>query len=108
MNPVPAAIPRSHLAAMQERALRRGRDPRRIQEREQRRRNVGLWLPVTPFFWLLAPFALLLAPLIALAPPMRGVNPYAAVLTIGQVLISMSGTKVHVDTPDVRVRLTLL
>ena len=63
---------------------------------------------MTPFFWLLAPFALLLAPLIALAPPMRGVNPFTAVVLIGQVLTSLSGTNVHVDTPDARVRITIL
>jgi hypothetical protein len=106
MSPVPATLRRRDLAEMQGRAVRH-RD-RRPLDGARRRRSIGLWLPVTPFFWLLAPFAILLAPLIALAPPMRGVNPYAAVILIGQLLTSMSGTKVHVDTPDVRVRLTIL
>jgi hypothetical protein len=106
MNPLPATIRHRDLAAMQSRALRH-RDRGQVDE-PQRRRHVGLWLPVTPFFWLLSPFAVLLAPFLTLAPPLRGVNPYAAVVMLGQVLTSMSGTKVHVDTPDVRVRITIL
>src|SRR5262245_16368838 len=109
MNTVPVNVSPRPLAAMHERALRRGRDPRRLQEREERRRHgVGLWLPLTPFFWLLSPFAMLLAPFLTLAPPLRGMNPYAAAILVGQVLTSMSGTRVHVDTPDVRVRITIL
>ena len=90
-----------------ERAIYR-RDRARVRREARGPMNVGLWLPVTPFFWLLSPFAILLAPFLTLAPPMRGVNPYTAVVLIGQVLTSMSGAKVHVDTPDVRVRITIL
>lgn len=107
MNPVPATIHRRDLAAMQGRAMRH-RDRRSLDGEQQRRRRVGLWLPVTPFFWLLSPFAILLAPFLTLAPPLRGVNPFAAVVLVGQVLTSVSGTKIHVDGPDVRVRITIL
>ena len=105
VTPAPIRSDRQRPAHWERAVYRRGRA--RVR-REGGPTNVSLWLPVTPFFWLLSPFAILLAPLLALAPPLRGVNPYAAVVLIGHVLISLSGTKVHVDTPDVRVRITIL
>jgi hypothetical protein len=70
---------------------------------------VRLWIPATPLFWLLAPFPLLLAPLAYFAPAQfRPANPYAAVLAIGRVLTSISGTVVHVDTPDALVSVRIL
>ncbi len=71
----------------------------------QRPVRIGLWLPLTPLWILLAPFALLLAPLLALAPPMRGVPPYRAVLAVGAVLLSLSGTVVEVRAPGADIRL---
>jgi hypothetical protein len=73
-----------------------------------RRVVVRFWLPVTALFWLLAPLPLLLAPLAYLAPaPFRPQNPYAAVLAVGRVLISLGGTVVDVDCPDALVRIRL-
>jgi len=69
--------------------------------------RIGLWLPLTPLFWLLAPVVLLLAPLLLLAPPLRDANPYAAVTRVGGVLLSLNGTHVHIDAPGARVRLTI-
>jgi hypothetical protein len=102
----PVAIRRhGELARVHDRAMRTHR--RRAVERHGPTR-VSLWLPLTPFFWLLSPFAFLLAPLMLLAPPMWRVNPYLAVFTIGRVLTSLSGTEVDVDTHDVRIRLRIL
>jgi len=79
-------------------------------ERPPRRRvTVRLWLPATALFWLLAPFPLFLAPLAYLAPArFRPANPYAAVLGVGRLLISLGGTVVDVDTPDALVRIRIL
>lgn len=70
--------------------------------------RLGLWLPLTPVFWLLAPFVVLLAPLLLLAPPMWRMNPYVAVLAIGRVLLSLNGTDIDVDTPDARIHIKIL
>jgi hypothetical protein len=68
---------------------------------------VRLWLPMTLIFLLLAPFALLLAPLIYLAPRPYGDRPLATVLGVGQVLLSLGGTVVDVDTPEALVRIRI-
>jgi hypothetical protein len=68
---------------------------------------VRLWLPMTFIFLLLAPFALLLAPLIYLAPGPYGDRPLATVLGVGQVLLSLGGTVVDVDTPEALVRIRI-
>lgn len=91
MNSLPATWRRADLAQTR-------REPSRM----------GLWLPLTPVFWLLAPFVLLCAPLLWLAPPMWRLNPYAAVFGIGLTLVSLSGTDIDVDTPDTRIRLRIL
>jgi hypothetical protein len=68
---------------------------------------VRLWLPATLIFLLLAPFALLLTPFLYFVPRPYTVRPLAAVLGIGQVLLSLGGTVVDVDTPDALVRIRL-
>ena len=83
----------------------RGADP--VQLRPHRRTVVRLWLPSTLLFLVLAPFAILLAPLLYLAPPPYGVRPFATVVGLGQVLLSLSGTVVDVDTPDALVTIRL-
>jgi hypothetical protein len=93
------------LARIQARALRAHRRRHAMEAHGPTR--VSLWLPLTPFFWLLAPFVFLLAPLLLLAPPMWRVNPYLAVFTIGRVLTSLGGTEVDVDAHDVRIRLRI-
>lgn len=104
MNYVPVTIRRRDLAAVQRRATRTARalplkhDPRRVR----------LWLPLTPLFWVLSPFALLAAPLITLAPPLRGMNPYAAAVALGHVLVSLGGTEVDVDARAARLRIRIL
>jgi len=102
------ALMRRHgeLAANQDRATRT-HDVRSTGQ-APRVTRIGLWLPLTPLFWLLAPFALLLAPLLTLAPPLRGMNPYAAVVAIGHVLTSMGGTVIHVAARDARIRIRIL
>jgi len=71
------------------------------------RHTVRLWLPTTVLFVLLAPFALLLAPLLYLAPQPYCVRPFATAVSIGQLLLSLSGTVVDVDTPDALVRIRI-
>lgn len=68
---------------------------------------VRLWLPMTFIFLLLAPFALLLSPLICLAPRPYGERPLATVLGVGQLLLSLGGTMVEVDTPQALVRIRI-
>ena len=68
---------------------------------------VRLWIPATPIFLLLAPFALLLAPLIYLAPRPYRLDPLAAVLGLGRLLLSLGGTVVDVDTPEALVRIRI-
>jgi hypothetical protein len=89
---------------------------RRSERRPQRRRadprlhdegrvDVGLWIPTTAIFVLLAPFALLLTPLLYFAPRDMRPDPFRTVLTLGTLLLALTGTVVEVDTPDARVRL---
>jgi hypothetical protein len=86
--------------------------PTTVQARTAAPRNktvrVWLWLPLTPLFWLLAPLVLILAPLLWLAPPrVRPRNPYALVLALGRLLLSLGGTVVDVDTPDTLIRIRI-
>ena len=73
---------------------------------------VRLWLPLTPLLLLLSPLPLLLAvmawPFLGFAPPACRVNPVAAVLGLGRLLLALGGTIVDVDTPDALVRLRIL
>ena len=82
---------------------------RRQAERADRRGpvNIGLWIPTTVIFALLAPFALLATPFLYLAPRDIIPDPPRAVFGLGAVLFSLSGTVVDVDTPDARIRLHL-
>lgn len=68
---------------------------------------VRLWLPMTPIFLVLAPFALLLSPLLAFAPRPYGDRLLATVLGVGDLLLSLGGTVVDVDTPDALVRIRI-
>jgi hypothetical protein len=72
-------------------------------------RRFVLWLPLTFLAWLLAPFVLLLAPIGWLATPRRyRTQPYIAAYAIGCLLLSLSGTAIEVDTPDVRLSLRII
>lgn len=72
-----------------------------------KRAVVRLWLPLTPLFLLLAPIPILLIPLLYLAPPLRGMNCAAAVFRLGDALLALSGTDIHVDTSDALVRIRI-
>jgi hypothetical protein len=67
--------------------------------------RLRLWAPLTPLFWLLSPFAVLLAPLVWVWLPRsrRPSRPFAAVFALGRVLVSLSGTVIEIDAPDVRL-----
>ena len=113
----PRALRHFSLAAMESRAHRveAPERPRRVEvlpsdiqparARPPRSRTVvRLWLPTTFIFLLLAPFAFLLAPCIYVCtPPALRTPPFATALAFGRVLLSLSGTVVHVDTPEALV-----
>jgi hypothetical protein len=73
----------------------------------RQRTVVRVWLPATFIFLVLAPFALLLAPLIYFAPRPYGERPWATVLGVGRLLLSLGGTVVEVDTPEALVRIRI-
>jgi len=75
--------------------------------RATRRFALRLWLPLTPLFLILAPFALLLAPLGYFAPRPYGDRPFATVLGLGALLLSLGGTVVDVDAPDARISIRI-
>jgi hypothetical protein len=75
--------------------------------RPQRRAVVRVWLPATLIFLVLSPFAFLLAPLLYFVPK-YGARPFATVLGVGRVLLSLGGTDVDVQTPDALVRVRLI
>jgi hypothetical protein len=104
------------LAAMEARAARNRRTVEPVApqplapawlQRPQRRTVVRLWLPMTPIFLVLAPFAILLSPLIWFAPPPYAYRPFATVMGVGRLLLSLGGTVVDVDTPDALVRIRI-
>lgn len=117
MTPVPRAISHFGLAALEaraagsRRALAPGRTPARLRpatELRPCRTVLRLWLPLTPIFLLLAPFALLLAPLLYWVPQPYGGRPFAKVLGIGAVLLSLGGTVIDIDTPDALLLIKIL
>jgi hypothetical protein len=110
-----AAYPRavSHFgeAAMQpppQRPLRAPAGPEGAVLRPPRRTVVRLWLPLTPILWLLSPFPLILAPFGYLVPPRFRPDPFFLVFAVGELLLSLSGTEILVDTTDAYVRLKIL
>ena len=71
------------------------------------RRQIHLWIPVTPFLLLLSPLIFLIMGIAVLLPRPLGLNPAMAVLGIGRLLVALSGTEVDVDTRSSRVRLKI-
>jgi hypothetical protein len=98
--------------ALPSRRLRRPgsfRGPRPYDTRRERRQaSIGLWLPLTPLFLLLAPFALVAAPLARLHPRLRAREAWKSVWAVGALLLSLSGTRIAVDTPAARIRIQIL
>ncbi len=70
--------------------------------------RLGLWLPLTPLFWLFAPLALILAPFASANPAIRRIGPYRAIWLLGAILLSLSGTSIHIEGPKARLRLHIL
>jgi hypothetical protein len=83
------------------------RQPVSVHQARGPRAVVRLWLPLTPLFLLLSPFAVLLSPLLYLAPQPYGARPLATILGVGQLLLSLSGTVVDVDTPEALVSIRI-
>ena len=115
----PRAIRHFSLANVEARAQRTGRAlarptmPARVRPdpaptAPKRRVVIRLWLPMTPIFLLLAPFVFLLAPILyACTPPRYRTPPFATAWKLGAVLLSLSGTVVHVDTREALVSLRI-
>jgi hypothetical protein len=110
MNAFPPAVRRFgeviQEAQVTERPARRP-VARVLEHPAQRRTVVRLWLPLTPLLVLLAPIPILMIPLLYLAPPLRGMNCAAAVFRLGDALLALSGTDIHVDTADALVRIRI-
>ena len=105
----PRAIGRMGAAVIEARAAERQEPaPQRPAQppAQPRRAVVRLWLPATLIFLILSPFAFLLAPLLYCVPR-YGARPFATVLGVGRVLLSLGGTDVDVETPDALVRIRL-
>jgi hypothetical protein len=118
MNAFPPAVRRFGEVIQEARSDSRRNDGRQVvrppahavrllEQPEPRRVVVRLWLPLTPLFLLLAPIPILLIPLLYLAPPLRGMNCAAAVFRLGDALLALSGTDIHVDTSDALVRIRI-
>jgi hypothetical protein len=105
MNAYPPAVRRFGEVIQEARVA--DRPIARLVQSEPRRTVVRLWLPLTPLLVLLAPIPILLIPLLYLAPPLRGMNCAAAVFRLGDALLALSGTDIHVDTSDALVRIRI-
>jgi hypothetical protein len=105
-----AAVIEARAAERQEPAPQRPAQPPAqlhvLPPAQPRRAVVRLWLPATLIFLILSPFAFLLAPLLYCVPR-YGARPFATVLGVGRVLLSLGGTDVDVETPDALVRIRL-
>lgn len=101
----PPARPAEVVATPRRAAARRAKRRADPRTRHESRVNVGLWIPTTAIFVLLAPFALVLTPFLYLAPRHMRPDPFRTMLTLGTLLLALTGTVVEVDTPDARVSL---
>lgn len=104
MNGYPSAI--RHFRDVAASAERHGAPPSQAEPT-----RVGLWLPLSPLFLLLAPavllIALVLTPFARLAPRRLRVAPLPAAIALGRTLLSLSGTHVRVDCRDADVRIRI-
>ncbi len=98
MTTAPRVAPHFGLAAME--GVRRSPSARRVV--------IRLWLPTTPILLLLAPFVLLFAPLMRFARGPCGRRPFATVVGVGAVLLSLSGAAVEIDSPRALVCIRFL
>lgn len=111
MNASPIVVPPGDVLQQPSRsgAGRRRSAPLRHERRRERDGpvNIGLWIPTTLIFALLAPFAVLLLPFLYLAPRRVIPNPARALALVGATLMSLRGTLVEVDAVDARIRIRL-
>lgn len=109
----PAVIRRRDIAAIRRRAVRTGQAYARQVRRQGASRpadrpfRLGLWLPSTALFMLLAPFPILLAPLGYLIPSPWRVDPFRAVFALGAVLLSLGGTQIVVKAQGADIAIKL-
>ena len=71
--------------------------------RPRRRVRLGLWLPLTPVFLLLAPIVLVGSPLALFTRGGRRIAPWRAAWALGGLLLSLSGLRMEVETPAARI-----
>lgn len=72
------------------------------------RRDINLWLPLTPLLILLSPLLLLAAGIAVFLPRPLGGNPAMVVLGVGRMLMALSGTEVEVDSRAANVHVKIL
>ncbi|WP_309606357.1 hypothetical protein [Phenylobacterium sp.] len=112
MTAFPPAVRHFGEVAREARASRKVHRPphheRRLAPSPLEKTVVRLWAPLTPILWLLAPFAMLLIPVLYFVPRPWRVEPFAAVLGVGRLLLSLSGTDVDVRTSEAIVRIRIL
>lgn len=89
------------------RVARRIGEVARARARQRAVHRIGLWLPATPIFVLLAPFPILAIPLLYLAPRRVLPDPFGLVFGVGRLLLSLGGTLIEVDTAEANVRIRL-
>jgi len=84
--------------------------PRRSDQalaRPAPRRALRLWLPVTPLAALLSPLALVAVAVLQPILRRRGLSPWRIALSLGALLIALSGTLVEIETRAVRIRIAI-
>ena len=69
--------------------------------------RLGLWIPTTAIFLLLAPVPILALPLFYLAPRRVLPDPFGLVFGVGRLLLTLGGTVIEVEAPDARIRIRL-
>jgi hypothetical protein len=83
------------------------RRPRSALVDRPTRRTLRLWLPLTPIAALLSPLALVAVALLQPVLRRRGYAPWRAALSLGALLMALSGTLIEVERRDIRIRIAI-
>lgn len=67
--------------------------------------TIRLWIPLTPLLALVSPLAMLASPFVRLGRRTRHTPTIRAAWALAAVLMSLSGTAVHVETPRAAIRI---
>ena len=89
------------LAAMRYRANRPNWRP------DGPKRDVRLWLPITPILILLSPIILVGVGIAAILPRPIGINPAYLVLGVGRFLAALNGSQIDIESARARVHIKI-